>query len=173
MPSLLAWVGAALGKWEQHYPQSVLPILASSRKGTPHAASPSEVNRFHPPLCLLTWALTFLQSSATCGGWAGLQALRRPLRESSLATTPQSSTDLHRFLSLSFISAPFQKKKKKKPVFYSLEHDCESPFIPQRWSLSLDHLHRRVLLLADGEEGFRASVRQRGKLPYILLGTQE
>lgn len=111
MPPLLAWVGAALGKWEQHYPQSVLPILASSRKGTPHAASPSEVNRFHPPLCLLTWALTFPQSSATCGGWAGLQALRRPLRESSLATTPQSSTDLHRFLSLSFISAPFQKKK--------------------------------------------------------------
>ncbi|XP_029395972.1 MAP kinase-interacting serine/threonine-protein kinase 1 isoform X3 [Mus pahari] len=82
--------------------------------------------RGNASICLLTLALTFPQISAMCGAWAHLQALR-PSLQSSLGTTPQPSVDLHRFPPLSFISAPLFWKT----LFYSLEHDCESPFVSQ------------------------------------------
>lgn len=46
---------------------SVLPILASSRKGTPHAASPPEVNVTTTPSTPLSWALAFPQALSHAG----------------------------------------------------------------------------------------------------------
>ena len=58
-------------------PTSILPIPASSRKRTPHATSPPEVNAPTTPDALLSLALTFPQtvSHVGVGGGTGSLAL--------------------------------------------------------------------------------------------------
>lgn len=72
--SVLAWLGASLEGGSSTYPESILPILASSRKGTPHAASPPEVNAPTTPNTLPSLALT-LSSSQPHGMEVGLGSL--------------------------------------------------------------------------------------------------
>lgn len=80
---------------------SVLPILASSRKGTPHAASPPEVNAPTTPNTLPSLALTFSQVLSHIGMEVGdgepISRLRYPPPE--VAHWPAFSPLL--FLSLS------------------------------------------------------------------------
>lgn len=64
---------------------SILPILASSRKGTPHAASPPEVNAPTTPNTLPSLALTFSQVLSHIGMEVGdgepISRLRYPSPE--------------------------------------------------------------------------------------------
>lgn len=130
------------------YPQSVLPILASSRKGTPHAASPPEVNVPTTPSAV-SLALTFSQALSHIGVEVGdgepIFSPKYPSPEGftgPFSSIPTSLSSIQVELSLSslppprllplppstFKAPPCSVFKENTCFPYPLKSNCQSSF---------------------------------------------
>lgn len=93
--SALVWAGQLLKEGTVLTPTSILPIPASSRKRTPHATSPPEVNAPTTPDALLSLALTFPQTVSHVGWrWDGEPSSRLRCRPPEGASPPAFSACL-------------------------------------------------------------------------------
>lgn len=153
---------------------SVLPILASSRKGTPHAASPPEVNAQTTPNTPSSLALTFSQALSHVGVEVGdgepISRLRYPPPEG----TPSPAFCPLLFLSLPLVglsplfsrlmaSLPSSTSRPllvlcagEKPVLHiPLNRNLKLPFAAQKQTLSVGYSHQSFLLLLWAGESSR------------------